>query len=123
MLLHCVMCVFAGSALLLAAEVPKEWVDPDTGHRVVRLTDEPGSASLYFNQNGYTRDGKGLLYTSPAGIHVMDLASRQTRLLVKGRARLIDAGRKSSTLYFTRDGAVYQVNTTTGEERKIGAVV
>src|ERR1035441_45240 len=28
------------------AEPPKTWIDPDTGHRVVRLTDEPGSASL-----------------------------------------------------------------------------
>ena len=32
-----------------SAEPPRSWVDPDTGHRVVRLTDEPGSASLYFN--------------------------------------------------------------------------
>ena len=36
----------------------KSWVDPDTCHRIIRLTDEPGSASLYFNDNGYTRDGK-----------------------------------------------------------------
>ena len=104
---------------LFAATPPKEWIDPDTGHRVVRLTDEPGSASLYFNQNGYTKDGKGLLYTSPAGIHVLNLATRETRLLIKGRARLIDAGRKTASLYFTRDGSVYRANTETGEERKI----
>lgn len=43
------------SSVLLAqtGEPPKSWIDPDTGRRVVRLTDEPGSASLYFNQNGY----------------------------------------------------------------------
>ena len=50
-----------------AAEPPKTWIDPDTGHRIVRLTDEPGSASLYFNQNGYTADGKKMVYTTPAG--------------------------------------------------------
>ena len=44
--------------LAQGAEPPKTWIDPDTGHRVVRLTDEPNSASLYFNQNGYTADGK-----------------------------------------------------------------
>ena len=33
-------------------------------HRVVRLTSEPGSASLYFNQNGYTADGKRLVGTT-----------------------------------------------------------
>src|SRR3954470_15978896 len=27
---------------------PKSWIDPDTGHRVLLLTDEPNSASLYF---------------------------------------------------------------------------
>jgi len=27
---------------------PREWIDPDTGHRVIRLSEEPGSASLYF---------------------------------------------------------------------------
>ena len=38
----------------LQAEPPREWIDPDTGHRVVRLSDEPGSQSLYFHQNAYT---------------------------------------------------------------------
>jgi len=33
-----------------AQELPHEWIDPDTGHRVVRLSDEPGSASLYFHE-------------------------------------------------------------------------
>jgi oligogalacturonide lyase len=31
---------------------PRTWIDADTDHRIVRLTNEPGSASLYFNQNG-----------------------------------------------------------------------
>ena len=29
-----------------SAEPPRTWIDPDTGHRIVRLTDEPGSASF-----------------------------------------------------------------------------
>ena len=58
------------TAYILAqgAEPPKTWIDPDTGHRVVRLTDEPNSASLYFNQNGYTADGRKMVYTTPEGI-------------------------------------------------------
>ena len=51
---------------------PKSWVDPDTGHRVIRLTEEPGSASLYFNQNGYTADGKEMVYTTPDGISALE---------------------------------------------------
>jgi oligogalacturonide lyase len=50
-----------------AQEPPRSWIDADTGHRVVRLTNEPGSASLYFNQNGYTADGLKMVYTTPRG--------------------------------------------------------
>src|SRR5262250_265884 len=62
-----------------AGEPPRSWIDPDTGHRVVRLTNEPNSASLYFNQHGYTADGKYLVYTTPDGISVLDLATHQAR--------------------------------------------
>ena len=44
-------------------EPPREWIDPDTGHRVIRLSNEPGSASLYFHQNPYAPDGRKLLIT------------------------------------------------------------
>lgn len=115
------------SALLLAATltahpVPKSWTDPDTGHRVVRLTDEPGSASLYFNQNGYTADGKSLVYTTPNGISVLDLEKREARQVVQGRVRLIDAGRKSPRVYYSRDGALYWTDTATNETKKIGVL-
>ena len=107
--------------LTLQAETPPQsWTDPDTGHRVVRLTDEPGSASLYFNQNGYTADGKSLVYTTPEGISVLDLEKREARSVVKGRVRLIDAGRKTPRVYYSRDGALYWTDTATGETRKIG---
>ena len=33
-----------------AAEPPTEWIDPDTGHRVVRLSREPGSQSRHLPQ-------------------------------------------------------------------------
>lgn len=107
----------------MQAEVPPaSWVDAETGHRVVRLTNEPGSASLYFNQNGYTADGKGLVYTTPEGISVLDLEKREARAVVKGRVRLIDAGRKTPRVYYSRDGELYWTDTTTGETRRIGAM-
>lgn len=115
-----------GALLLLAvsvkAEPPTSWIDPDTGHRIVRLTTEPGSASLYFNQNGYTADGKKLVYTTPDGISVLDLASRQAKQVVQGRVRLIDAGRKSQCVYYTRDGAVFSTDVETAETRRIAAL-
>lgn len=105
-----------------AAPPPKSWIDPDTGHRVLRLTDEPGSASLYFNQNGYTADGKKLVYTTPNGISVLDLATKQARSVVQGRVRLIDAGRKTQRVYYTRDGAAWWTDVDSGESKKIGTL-
>src|ERR1700728_2273704 len=69
------------------ADVPKTWVDKDTGHRVWRLSDEPNSGGFYFNVNAYTPDGKQMIYTAPDGIHVLDLATRDTKLLVTNPPR------------------------------------
>ena len=56
--------------------LPKEWIDADTGHRVIRLSKEPGTASLYFHQNAYSADGKKLVVTNPHGIATINLATR-----------------------------------------------
>ena len=61
---------------------PRSWVDKDTGHRVWRLSDEPNSGGFYFNVNAYTPDHKQMIYTAPDGIHVLDMDTRKTRLLV-----------------------------------------
>lgn len=105
-----------------ASQPPKAWIDKDTGHRVVRLTDEPGSASLYFNQNGYTADGKKLVYTTPNGISVLDLETKQARSVVTGRVRLVDAGRKTQKVFYIRDNAAFWTDVDSGETRKIAAL-
>src|SRR6266852_5049447 len=92
-----ILCATALCAVLQAqtvADPPRTWIDPDTGHRIVRLTDEPGSASLYFNQNGYTADGAKMVYTTPAGISVLNLETHAAKSVVKGRVRIIVTGRK-----------------------------
>src|SRR5258705_5821390 len=84
-------------------EPPTSWVDPDTGHRIVRLTKEPGSASLYFNQNGYTADGKKMVYTTPDGISVLDLKTHAAKPVVQGRVRIIVTGRKTQNVYYLKE--------------------
>jgi oligogalacturonide lyase len=124
MLLQCIFLLMAAVAACAQQPGPGDapptsWIDPDTGHRVVRLTREPGSASLYFNQNGYTADGKRLVYTTPGGVSVMDLGTRETKRVVQGRVRLIEAGRRNNSVYYVRDGAAYYTDIDTGESRKI----
>src|SRR5271157_2891501 len=66
---------------------PKSWVDKDTGHRIWRLSDEPNSGGFYFNVNAFTPDGKQMVYTARDGIHVLDLETRATELLVANPPR------------------------------------
>jgi oligogalacturonide lyase len=102
-----------------------EWIDPDTGHRVIRLTREPGSDSFYFNVNGYTPDGKRMAYTTPNGISMLNLDTLQATQLVAGRARPIVVAHKSANLYYTRATdrqfvrALWVINLDTGVSRKI----
>ncbi len=111
------------AALALGAEEPpSEWVDPDTGHRVLRLTTEPNSASLYFNQHGYTADGKGLVYSTPDGVSVLDLATHESKHVVEGRVRLLEAGQKNERVYYVKDGAAWWTGSDSGETHRIGAL-
>ena len=79
-----VLLISASPAIAQQQEIPREWIDPDTGHRVIRLSDEPGSASLYFHQNPYTPDGKKLLITVPGGLATIDLATKRIDKIVDG---------------------------------------
>jgi oligogalacturonide lyase len=113
------LLIAAFCALLPGAEPPSTWVDPDTGHRVVRLTNEPGSASLYFNQNGYTADGKKMVYTTPDGISVLDLQTHAAKPVVQGRVRIIVTGRKTQSVYYIKEGAVYAADVDSAALREI----
>ena len=107
------------------AEPPTSWVDPATGHRVIRLTREPGSDSFYFNVNGYTPDGKRMAYSTPNGISVLNLETMEAKQLVAGPAKTIIVSHKTPNLYYTRPTkdplfhTLRCVNLDTGENRKI----
>ena len=117
--------VVSGTNSSAPAEPPVSWIDPDTGHRVIRLTREPGSDSFYFNVNGYTPDGKRMAYSTPNGISVLNLDTLESKQLVTGPARAIVVAHKTPTLYYTRAttnrffSQLWCVNIDTGENRKI----
>jgi oligogalacturonide lyase len=128
--------MLALATMALAADLPTEWIDPDTGHRIIRLSREDGTQSLYFNQNAYTADGKKLIVTtSGGGIATITLATREVKPLVAGPVSVLVAGRKSGDVYYTRrlpggqpgapggrnsSGAiVYATNVDTGVTREV----
>ena len=113
-MIACALCAFLWQgALAQQAEVPREWIDQDTGHRVVRLSDESGSQSLYFHQNAYTPDGQKLIITTPTGLSTIDLKTRAIEKIVEGRVGIIIVGKKTGQVYYTRSVTNNNVRSTT----------
>jgi oligogalacturonide lyase len=83
-------------------EPPVEWTDAKTGHRVVRLSREPGSASLYFHQYPYSADGKKLIFSAPTGIWTVNLDTRELDQVVEGSVQPLLTGFKTGDVYYIR---------------------
>ncbi len=120
-------------AAVAAGDPPTEWVDPDTGHRVVRLSREPGTESLYFHQNAFTAAGDKMVMVTPQGISTVNLKTREIDLAVPGIARStnlshgIIVGRQSRQVYYVkRDAAsnivAFVTHLDTHATREIGKV-
>src|SRR4051812_47006042 len=118
--------VFAG--FLGGADLPKEWIDKDTGHRVVRLSVEDGTHSLYFHQNAHTANGKKLIVTTAGGgISTIDLATREVKPLVAGPVSVLVTGHKTGDVYYMKrqgggrggEAIVYATNVDTGATREL----
>jgi oligogalacturonide lyase len=104
-------------------EPPTEWVEPQTGHRVVRLSREPGSRSLYFHQHGFSADGRKLVLTTRRGISTVDLETRDIDTVVEGRVQALVTGRKTGDIYFLRDGEVFAAGLSAPHtQRKVAAL-
>lgn len=114
----------AAAALVSAANAeearlaapPQDWVDPDTGHRVVRLSTEPGTRSLYFHQNSVTSDGRFVITDSDQGIVAIELATRKNTLIVPGKFRTLFVGRRTGLIYYSGGAATTRANQAAGRE-------
>ncbi|MGA2327810.1 MAG: oligogalacturonate lyase family protein [Bryobacteraceae bacterium] len=104
---------------MAAQEPPVEWIDPSTGHRVIRLSREGGSASLYFHQNAYTARGDKMVITTPKGLATVNLKTRQIEPLVEGRVSSVVVGRKSREVFYFKGDAVYSTHLDTKATREI----
>lgn len=130
-LLACVATALAGAAN--AAAPPTEWVDAETGHRVVRLSTEPGTKSLYFHQNSITPDGRFVIVSAPSGIVAIEIATRNQTLLSPGADTLLFVGHKSGLVYFARSKGpmlpeqrqpteIFSIAATGGAPKKVATV-
>jgi oligogalacturonide lyase len=130
--------VLSRLALAQPAQPPKTWVDRDTGHRVYRLSDEPGSSAFYFSVNAYSPDERFMIYTAPDGIHTLEMSTRKTRLLVpnppltaqqphQGNHAVV-VGHKTDSIFFTtpdsdaKTTTVYKADMNTGVVTKLATL-
>jgi oligogalacturonide lyase len=114
-----VLVLIATASIAAQDEPPREWIDPATNHRLIRLSDEPGSASLYFHQNAYTAAGDLMVFTTPRGLSVVDLKTRRIRPVTEGRVSHVVVGKHTRQVFYFRDDTVYATNLDTGQTRAI----
>jgi oligogalacturonide lyase len=112
-----------------ATAPPTDWIDPATGHRIIRLSQEPGSLSLYFHQNGYTAKGDKLIFWTPEGLSTVNLKTRKIELVAPGvrysagSSAGVEVGRKSRNVYYQKnvDGqtVIYATDVDTKATREV----
>ncbi|MGA2583261.1 MAG: oligogalacturonate lyase family protein [Tepidisphaeraceae bacterium] len=99
--------VFASACVLAADDSPKDWIDPDTGHRIIRLSEKDGSRTLYFHDNSYTPEGDKLIFNTPDGVAVVDITQLgivppQMEIVTQGNNAIM--ARRSREVYVSRGG-------------------
>jgi oligogalacturonide lyase len=106
-------------------ETPTDWIDPATGHRLIRLSPEGGGSSLYFHQNTYTPEGDKFIFNTKAGIAAVDLKTLgvkppKAEVVVKGASAIAMAW-KTREVYFTKGkgGTVYAAHVDTQAVREV----
>jgi oligogalacturonide lyase len=105
----------------VAQALPREWIDPDTGHRVVQLSTGTGEGSLYFTQYAYTAGGTKMVMSATGGnIDLVTLATGEIEHVYQGNgARILQTGRKTGAIYYIKDGALYALDPGTKVSRLV----
>lgn len=110
---------------------PREWVDPRTGHRVVRVSPDMGGGKLYFYKNAFTPQGDLMAISTRGGILLVDLATLRSRPLVENpRADLMFTARRSREVFYSvsdpgeampmdRPRTVFAVDVDSGRTRRV----
>lgn len=120
--------LLVGSRGATAAVPPLEWVDADTGHLVRRLSEKPGTASLYFHQDAFLHDARRMLVSTPEGIATLDLETRATRLILPkvdyqmGGSAGLEVGHRTGHVYFVNGDAVWRIDPDTLQRRRVATL-
>lgn len=105
------------------ATLRSDWIDPDTGHRVIRLSPDTGGSSLYFHQNGYTPSGDKLIIHTPHGLATVDLSTLGVSApkieIIAPDSRAIATAWRTREAYVRRDDTIVAINVDTRAVREV----
>ena len=118
------LAIMASPAWTQPAAPPTDWIDPATGHRILRLTRDGGGSSFYFHQNYYTAAGDKMVVAAKGGLATIDLTTLgekpgKIEVIVSGNAKSPILGKKSRQVYYIRGTSIYATHIDTRESRKI----
>jgi oligogalacturonide lyase len=102
------LLVIVVGRVLVQEQPPRDWIDPETGHRVVRLTDDAGGSTLYFHDHAFSPQGDRLIFNTPNGVALVDVAKIGTgeaklEIVVSG-GRGAYFARRTREIYVTQAG-------------------
>jgi oligogalacturonide lyase len=122
--LSLLMAMSFASAALGQETIPIDWVDPATGHRVIRLSRDGGTATFYFHQGAFTAKGDKLVVSTRGGLATIDITSLgigpcKIESIVEGAARSPTVGGKSRHVYYARGNRLFATHIDTKETREI----
>jgi oligogalacturonide lyase len=106
-------------------EPPSDWIDPATGHRVIRLSKDPGTSSFYFHQQSYTDKGDKIVVNSKKGLAAIDLTMLGTsppkvELITQGKgAGNVIVGKKSRQVYYITGGSLWATHIDTKATKEL----
>ena len=102
-----------------------DWIDADTGHRVLRLSRTPGTnESFYFHQNAFLPEGDKMVFEnalpgSSNRLMVLDWKNLKSEPLTAPGVRGAVVARKSNHVYYNRRGGVWVADIDTRQSRLI----
>jgi oligogalacturonide lyase len=119
----CAGCLILTGVNVPAEPAPRQWVEADSGRRVVRLSPDSGATKLYFHQNAFTAAGDKMVLATGRGLSAVDLRKLPNvslAVLTTEPAASVIVGAKSRRAYFLRDGKVWALSLDGGKEAMLG---
>ena len=107
-----------------APVAPSDWIDPATGHRVIRLSPDTGGSSLYFHQHTYTPEGDKIIIDTRDGVATVDLTTLgvsrpKVEIVAPGARGAVATAWRTREVYIRRTNTLIAVNLDTKAERKV----